>query len=334
MSIFRKKGESTIQSRKKKDMIFYCMLLALPILQFIVMWFGVNINSILLSLKEYDLTGNVTWTLNNFKNVIKDFATDEYLQDSLSNSVQFYLINFAVTLPTSLIISFYFYKKFAFSKPLRIILFLPSVISGVVAITVFYYIADRGYPFLVELFTGQSNVPGLLVNAETRTGTIIGYNIFYAMAGSFLFYTSAMSGIDESVSEAAQIDGANIWQEFIHVTMPMIFPTFKTFLASGMAGILIGDYGMYAFSKISGGSAVPTMGYYFTSGIMEDTTRVRYPYFAALGICLSIATGLIVYGVRALLNRWDPFEDMDGSKKAQRMMKKQRRKERRVQNNV
>lgn len=327
MSIIRKKGESTLQSKKKKDLIFYCMLLVLPLLQFAIMWFGVNINSILLSFKEYDITGNVTWTLNNFKEVIENFATDSYLQDSLFNSVKFYIINFLVTMPTSLIISFYFYKKFAFSKPLKIILFLPSVISGVVAITVFYYIADRGYPFLVELFTGQTNVPGLLVNTETRTGTILGYNIFYAMAGSFLFYTSAMSGIDDSVSEAAQIDGANIWQEFIHVTMPMIFPTFKTFLASGMAGILIGDYGMYAFSKISGGSAVPTMGYYFTAGIMEDTSRVRYPYFAALGICLSIATAIIVYGVRAALNRWDPFEDLDGSKKAQRKMKKLKRKE-------
>lgn len=327
MSRNGRKRVSTIQTKKKKDVIFYCMLLVLPITQFIIMWFGVNINSILLSFKEYDLTGNISWTLSNFKTVINDFLKDEYLQDSLTNSVKFYLINFVVTLPTSLIISFYFYKKFMFSKPLKIILFLPSVISGVVAITVFYYIADRGYPYLVELITGQSNVPGLLVNAETRTGTIIGYNIFYAMAGSFLFYTSAMSGIDESVSEAAQLEGAGIWQEFIYITMPMIFPTFKTFLASGMAGILIGDYGMYAFSKVSGGSAVPTMGYFFTTGIMEDTTHVRYPYFAALGICLSIATAIIVYGVRALLNRWDPFEDMDGSKKAKRMMKKQRRKE-------
>ena len=91
--------------------------------------------------------------------------------------------------------------------------------------------------------------------------------------------------------------------------------SFKTFLTAGVATILIGDYGMYAFSKISGGSAVPTMGYYFTSGIMQDTTQVRYPYFAALGIILSILTAIIVFSVRGLLNRVDPFEDMDGRKK-------------------
>lgn len=264
---------------------------------------------------------NISWTFNNFVNVIKDFVSDEYLQTSLLNSIKFYIINFVITTPTSLIISFYFYKKFALARPLKIILFLPSIISGVVAITVFYYLADRGWPILVELFTGKENTMGLLVNAETRTMTILTYNIFYSLAGGFLFYSSAMSGIDESVSEAAQIDGAGMVQEFIHITMPMIFPTFKTFLASGVAAILIGDYGMYAFSKISGGSAVPTMGYYFTSGIMQDTTQVRYPYFAALGIVLSFATAIIVFTVRGLLNRVDPFEDMDGSKKAKRKRK-------------
>ena len=142
------------------------------------------------------------------------------------------------------------------------------------------------------------------------------------MASGFLFYSSAMSGIDESIAEAAQIDGANMVQEFWHITMPMIFPTFKTFLTAGVATILIGDYGMYAFSEISGGSAVPTMGYYFTSGIMQDTTQVRYPYFAALGIILSILTAIIVFSVRGLLNHVDPFEDMDGRKK-----KGKRRKE-------
>ena len=316
------KKESTLQSKKQKDLRFYCLMMAIPILQFCIMWIGVNFNSIILSLKEYDIHMNITWTFNNFINVVKDFMSDDYLQTSLWNSVQFYVINFLITTPTSLIISFYFYKKFALARPLKIILFLPSIISAVVAITIFYYLADRGWPLLVEMFTGKQDAMGLLVNTETRLVTILVYNIFYSMASGFLFYSSAMSGIDESIAEAAQIDGANMVQEFWHITMPMIFPTFKTFLTAGVATILIGDYGMYAFSKISGGSAVPTMGYYFTSGIMQDTTQVRYPYFAALGIILSILTAIIVFLVRGLLNHVDPFEDMDGRKK-----KGKRRKE-------
>lgn len=312
-----------MKKKEKRDLRFYCLMMAIPLLQFAVMWVGVNFNSILLSFKSYDINMNVTWTIDNFINVIKGFWEDEYLRVSLLNSVKFYVINLVITLPTSLFISFYFYKKFVLARPLKIILFLPSVISGVVAVTVFYYLADRGWPMLVELFTGQADVKGLLVNTETRTITLLVYNIFYSLAGGFLFYSSAMSGIDESVSEAAQIDGASMMQEFFRITLPMIFPTFKTFLVSGLATILIGDYGMYAFSKVSGGAAVPTMGYYFTSGITQDTTQVKYPYFAALGIVLSIATAIIVFSVRGIMNRIDPFEDEDGRKAEQR--KKRRR---------
>ena len=304
-----------MKSKKRRDLIFYCCMMAIPLIQFCVMYIGVNINSIILAFKEYDINMNYSWTIGNFVEVIKNFLHDDYLRASFGNSVMFYLITTIITLPTSLVISFYFYKKYPCARVLKVILFLPSVIAGVVAITVFYYIADRGWPILVELFTGKTDTLGLLVNGETRLVTMLGYNIFYSLSSGFLFYSSAMSGIDESISEAARIDGASLMQEFRHITLPMIFPTFYTFLVAGLAGAFIGDYGMYAFSKVSGGSAVPTMGYYITSGIIQDTSRVRYPYFAALGIVLSIITSIVVFSARKFLNRFDPFEEPTEMKK-------------------
>ena len=308
-----------MKSKKRRDMIFYCFMIAIPVIQFCIMFIGVNINSVLLAFKEYDLNMNYTWTMGNFKEVIKNFLRDEYLQTSLKNSVFFYFITTIITLPTSLVISFYFYKKFPFSRSLKIILFLPSVIASVVAVTVVYYIADRGWPILVEFFTGKTDAMGLLVNSDTRLITLLGWNTFYSLSSGFLFYSSAMSGIDESVSEAARIDGANMMQEFCHITLPMIFPTFYTFLVSGVAGALIGDYGMYAFSKTAGGSAVPTMGYYITSGIMADTSQVRYPYYAALGIVLSVMTSVIVFSTRGFLNRFDPYEEKELKRERKKM---------------
>ena len=307
-----------MKSKKKRDLMFYCLMMTIPLAQFCIMYIGVNINSILLAFKEYDINMNFTWTTGNFVEVIKNFMEDDYLQASIKNSVMFYLITTIVTLPTSLIISFYLYKKYPFSKALKVILFLPSVIASVVAVTVFYYIADRGWPILVELFTGKTDALGLLVNSDTRLITLLMWNTFYSLSSGFLFYSSAMSGIDESISEAARIDGAGLLQEFRHITLPMIYPTFYTFLVGGVAGALIGDYGMYAFSKTSGGSAVPTMGYYITAGIMADTSRVRYPYFAALGIVLSIVTSIVVLTTRGFLNRFDPFEEKPVKKRKRR----------------
>ena len=320
MQIMKQKSKlSGTKLKKLRDLRFYCLMMAVPILQFVIMYIGVNINSILLSFKEYDADYNYTWTIKNFVTVFKSFFGDSYLRESLKYSVMFFIITTVTTLLPSLLIAFYLYKKFRFTEGIKILLFIPAVVSSVVTITVFYYIADRGYPQIVEWLTGRPDVPGLLVNSETRLGTVIGYNIFYDLAGHWLFYASAMAGINDEISEAAQIDGASIWQEFRHITMPMIFPVFTTFLVSKLAGCLTGDYGMYAFAKASGGDAIiPTMGYYFTNGIMQDTTGTTYPHFATLGIVMSILTATIVMTARKWLRRYDPFEDNIGEAKKKR----------------
>lgn len=289
-------------------------MMALPLTQFAIMFVGVNINSILLSFKQYDADMNYVWTLNNFVDVFRDFMYDGYITECIKNSVMFFFIKQVTTILPSLLISYYLYKKLPFSNGLRILLYIPSVISSVVTITVFYYICDRGFPQLVEWLTGNSEALGLLVNSDTRLGTVLFYNIFYGLAGAWLFYSSAMAGIDEGVSEAACIDGASLWQEFRYITMPLIYPVFITFFVSGLAGVLIGDYGMYAFSKASGGDAlVPTMGYYFTSGIVKDTVGTTYPHYAALGLVMTFLSSIIVFSARAFMHKHDPMRNQDGS---------------------
>lgn len=303
-----KQKVSPMQKKKYRDLRFYILMMAIPVAQFCIMFIGVNFNNILLAFKEYDANMDYVWTLKQFQSVISGFFNNEYLQASLFNSIKFYFLTTFATLPPSLFISYYLYKKFFFHRQFKIILFLPAVIAGVVVVTCFYYLADRGYPLLVEMITGKDDALGLLVNSETRLYTLMGYNIFYGLAGNFLFYSSAMSGIDESISEAAEIDGANLLQEFWHITLPTIFPTLQTFLVSSVAGSLTGDYGMYAFSKTSGGSAVPTMGYFFTAGIMNDGEK-NYPYYAALGLVLSVLTSIIVFTTRHFLDKKDPYND-------------------------
>lgn len=298
-----------MQTQKRKDMVFYIVMMALPLLQFFIMWFSTNINHILLAFKEYDSDMNYTWTLNNFKTVFDNFLNNQELQLSLRNSVLLYLLVEIISLPTSLFIAFYFYKKWSHADKLRLIIVIPAMISSVVTVTCFYYLMDRGYPLIVKLLTGKE-VLGLLVNSKTSMPMIIAYNIFYSLAGSFLFYSSAMSDVDNGISDAAKIDGATVLQEFTKITLPMIFPLLSTFIVAGAAGILIGDYGMYAFAQI-GGNAMPTMGYYFTLYVTQDGAERRFPYFAALGLVLTVLTCIIVFSLRAIMRKFDPFEEKE-----------------------
>lgn len=319
-------SKKRVYSKRKKasDMRFYCTMLAFPLLQFVIMWIGVNINSILLAFKEINVDYTYEWTLNQFSRVLYDITADTAVREGLINSAIFWFFTTIVTFPTSLAISYYLYRNYKFAKYVKTVLFLPSVISGTVTAIVIYQLFDRAYPYIVNALFGKE-VMGLLTNPETQLVALIGYQTFYGLAGNFIFLSSAMSGIDPSISEAARIDGATAVQEFFQVTLPMIWPTLSIFMVTSIIGIFTGDYGMYTFYKVAGVTGINTMGCYFTRGLTEYG-EIRWPYFSALGLVLTALSCLVVFPFRAYVNRKSPFHDEDGAIATKKRMRKERRK--------
>lgn len=309
--------------KKASDMRFYCIMLAFPLLQFIIMWIGVNINSILLAFKEINLDYTYEWTLNQFSRVLYDITTDTVVREGLINSAIFWFFTTIVTFPTSLAISYYLYRNYKFAKYIKTVLFLPSVISGTVTAIVIYQLFDRAYPYIVNALFGEQ-VMGLLANPETQLVALIGYQTFYGLAGNFIFLSSAMSGIDPSISDAARVDGASAVQEFFRVTLPMIWPTVSIFLVMTTISIFTGDYGMYTFYKVAGVTGINTMGYLFTRGLTEFG-EIRWPYYSALGLVLTVLSCLVVFPLRAYMNSKSPFRDEDGAIATKKRMRRERR---------
>lgn len=303
-----------IKGSKINNVVFYCVMLALPVAQFCIMWIGTNVNSIMLAFKRYEseidvigFTDNYTWTAQNFKDVFSSLfsGTNMYLTNSVKGSLLFYFCATLCTLPVSLLISFYFYKNFPLSGVFKVVLFIPSVIASVVTIRTFHIMANDGYVYLMKLF-GKEEL-GLLVNGSPyKKVVIIAYNVFFSLAGGFIFFTSAMGGIDPSVSEAAQIDGVSNMKEFRYITLPYIFPTLTVFVIGGLASVFVSDYALYGF--FTGQSTVYTLGYYFLVGV-KNYPKTQYPFFAALGLVMSVAACCIIFVLRAVFRAVDPFKE-------------------------
>jgi multiple sugar transport system permease protein len=59
----------------------------------------------------------------------------------------------------------------------------------------------------------------------------------FTTSGTFmLLFLAGLQGIDESVNEAAALDGASEWRKFRHITVPMIRPTIFTVVTLGLIG--------------------------------------------------------------------------------------------------
>ena len=311
-----KKNEQNFKllSRKNKRILFYAAVLALPILQYLVFYVYVNLNTILLAFQSYKNSSSgvgydvsFAW-FDNFASVINRLGTDGNIS-MIWNSLLVYAVTLSVGTTLSLFFSYYIYKKYFLSKVFQVFLFLPQVLSGVVLALLFKYMVTDAYIAL----TGSKM--GLLDMADTRMGTLLFFQVWASFGANILIYSGSMSGINESVVESAQLEGVNPLQEFWYIIFPMIFPTFITFFVSGIAGVFSNQLHLYTIYENN--APISTVGYYLYtqsvhSGLIPqvntatNTTYLSYSEIAAFGIMITIVVVPITLFVRKVMNKYGP----------------------------
>jgi ABC-type sugar transport system permease subunit len=287
-----------------KDLIFCALVLAVPVAQFIIFYVVVNFNSIIMAFQKYENGAFVFNGLSNFKTMWEEIAHGATL-DALKNSVIVYLCSSLLGLTLSLVFSFYIYKKMPLSKTFRVFLYLPSILSSMVTVTVFKQLVEIG---VKNVFSLQD---GLLSNPDTKMGTLIFFQLLMGFGTQILMYSGAMNGIDDSAVEAARLDGVNTFQEFFYITLPLIYPTIVTFLVVGMAGMFTNQLNLYAFYGNGGnlGREYWTIGFMLFQRVNTSKTMAEYPLLSTYGISLTLIAAPMTLLFRKMLEKFGPSLD-------------------------
>lgn len=295
-------------SGRKKDLIFYVLMMLFPIAQFSIMYIGVNFNSFLLSFKNIDIDGNYTWTFSNISDAFNLLRTSPLLRSAAKNSLSSYLLLTFIGTPLGLVFSFYIYKKLPISGAFRVILFLPSIISAIVMVTIFQFFVERAIPaFWQKAFNVK--IKGLIENQASRYATIIFYNLWVGFGTGVLMYSNAMSGIPQEIVESAHLDGATGINEFWRITLPMVYPTLSTFLITGVAGLFTNQINLYSFYGGSAPESVQTYGYYLFTRTQLAKSESEYPLLSAMGLLFTMVIVPLTFGVKWMLEKFGPKED-------------------------
>lgn len=297
---------------KMKDILFYCLMLAWPVAQFLVFYIGVNGNSILMAFQNIDTDAKtITWTLDNFKNAFTLMTTSQLLLGALKMSILSYLLILGIGTPLGLLFSYYIYKNHFGSNFFKVLLFLPSIISSIVMVTIYRYFVEKALPEVANSWLGWLGITmeGLLENPSTRFATIIFYNIWVGFGTSTLMYSNAMAGISPEIVESAHVDGATGFREFWHITLPMVYPTLTTFLITGVAGLFTNQINLFSFYGDGAPSDLQTYGYYLYQQTSLITNDAEYPILSAMGLILTVVTVAITLIARFLLEKFGPSED-------------------------
>ena len=162
---------------------------------------------------------------------------------------------------------------------------MPSMISSVVLVFMFQFMADRFIPTMINKIF-DTNIGGFLsiTNPEAIYPTLIVYAIWVGFGVPIVMYVGAMGGIDTSCIEAGQIDGATPMKEFIYLVVPQVFPTISIYISTGIASLFVDQLNLFTFYHVASPEQYQTMGYYMYVKVLKSTGYADYPYCAALGL--------------------------------------------------
>lgn len=302
--------ETTNIKRKgdRSEFIFYCLLIALPVLQILIFYFYVNFNSIMMSFKAYNVVKDeFSWDFGvNFSRFWKELTQSSIIWDALKNSLDVWFCTSVLGTFLAILFSYYIYKKWLLGKTFKFFLFLPSVLPSILLVIVFRFFADEAIPGYLSELTGKIIDP-LFIGKDTLMPTVLFYNVWVCFGAQLLIYTGAMDQIAPEIIEAGKVDGVSSTREFFSIVIPMILPTVATFVIANVATLFTNQANLYAFFGDNVDYSNYTIGYYLFELVnAEGNGKTLYTYASALGIvCTLIAFPLTMLVKRLLGGKGD-----------------------------
>jgi putative aldouronate transport system permease protein len=166
------------------------------------------------------------------------------------NTVFFNVINLLTSQGLAIIIAIIFNEMRAryFKKLSQSVIFLPYFISWIIVGAFIYNIFDYNSGMLNASIKALGGQPLDMYNADNAglwVLVIMFFNSWKWVGYNSIIYIAAITGVDQECYEAADIDGANIFQKIRSVTMPAILPTIVVILLLNVGRLLRGDFQMY-----------------------------------------------------------------------------------------
>ena len=206
------------------NFIKWYFLLPVLIIHFLVIIFP-SLTSLILCFTDWNGFGTINFVgLENFRELFDDRVFKKSLKHNLIWTILFLTIPISVALLGAYLLTGV--KRFQLFY--RFIFFFPYILASVVNCLIWKYLFHPmhgiGAYFSSLGFDILTTSP--LTNKSTSLYAVAWVDGWHFWGFLVVIYITAMYQVDESLYEAADIEGATKWQKFRHVTFPMIRPTF------------------------------------------------------------------------------------------------------------
>lgn len=157
--------------------------------------------------------------LDNYKNIFKDV----YFQQAVYNTVKFTILAVFFETLIGLAIALLVNSVQKGRKTLRTVSLLPTLLPPVTVALIWQIMFSNNYGIINKLLGGIGIDPvNWLMDVNTAFYAILVIDIWQYAPFAFLLIYASLQSVPQGQYEAARIDGAGIWQQFIYVTLPNI----------------------------------------------------------------------------------------------------------------
>lgn len=232
------------------------------------------------------------------------FATDFFriMRNTLATSLLTLLFSFPLPIILAILLN-EVKNKFAKSF-VQTGTYLPYFISWVIAANIFLtFLSSDGVINNILMGLHLINEPVQYFRHGTYFWWIIAFaNAWKGMGYNAIIYLAAVSGIEQDMYEAAEIDGATRWQRIRYMTLPALKPTIITMMILAIGGIL--NTGFEQQLLMSNSSILDYADVLDTYAYRYGLRNGMFSYGTAVGLFKSVVSFILVMGANYISRRY------------------------------
>lgn len=301
------KANSYGKKRLKKQLYEYrwVYVLGLPGLLLLLLFSYFPMRGLLMAFQDYNphlgLLGSPFVGLKHFNTLFRDPKFYNMLKNTLVIS-GLSLLTFPAPIILALLLNEVRNSKF--KKFIQTSIYLPHFLSWaiVASLTFFLLSSEQGFVNKLAMMMGKETT-AYLFSTKWIYLIIVLQSLWKSIGWGSIVYLAAISGVDQSLYEAAKMDGATRLQCMLRITLPSIMPTVAVMLIMKMGSIISVDFEqVFLMNNAMVKSQLEVFEIYiFNNGIATGSTQ--YSYTTAIGMFKSVVNTALVIFTNWVTNR-------------------------------
>jgi multiple sugar transport system permease protein len=259
---------------------------------------------VLLSFTDWNIMGLPRWIgLNNYA----ELMSDSVFWKSLWNTIYYSIVTVPVTIVISLGLAALMNRAIRGVYLLRAIYFSPITVSVIAVGLLWSWLYTPNFGFL-NYVLGLIGIPpvGWLVKVQTALPSLMIVGIWRGLGFNIIVFLAGLKSIPRELYDASSIDGANEWQQFRRVTIPMLTPTI--FFAVVMSFIASFQVFELTYIMTQGGPSNSTSTLiYFT--YLQGFTFLRMGYASAISLVFLVVVLAVTVLQISFQDRWVHYDE-------------------------